>query len=37
MAQDIQKGRRTEIGELNAFVGQKAEEAACAAPTMSEL
>jgi 2-dehydropantoate 2-reductase len=33
MAQDIQKGRRTEIGELNGFIVQKAKEAGGAAPT----
>jgi 2-dehydropantoate 2-reductase len=37
MAQDIQKGRRTEIGELNGFIVQKAKEAACAAPTHERI
>ncbi len=37
MAQDIQKGRRTEIGELNGFIVQKAKEAGCAAPTHQRI
>jgi 2-dehydropantoate 2-reductase len=37
MAQDIQKGRRTEIGELNGFIVQKAGEAGCAAPTHERI
>jgi 2-dehydropantoate 2-reductase len=37
MAQDIQKGRKTEIGELNGFVVQKAKEAGCMAPTHERL
>ena len=37
MAQDIQKGRRTEIGELNGFIVQKAKEASCAAPTHERI
>ncbi len=37
MAQDIQKGRRTEIGELNGFIVEKAKEAGCAAPTHERI
>ena len=37
MAQDIQKGRRTEIGELNGFIVQKAKEAGCPAPTHERI
>jgi 2-dehydropantoate 2-reductase len=37
MAQDMQKGRKTEIGELNGFIVQKAREAGCAAPTHERL
>ncbi|HWP16093.1 MAG TPA: 2-dehydropantoate 2-reductase [Xanthobacteraceae bacterium] len=37
MAQDMQKGRKTEIGELNGFIVQKAKEAGCAAPTHERL
>jgi 2-dehydropantoate 2-reductase len=37
MAQDIQKGRRTEIGELNGFIVQKAREAGCPAPTHARI
>jgi 2-dehydropantoate 2-reductase len=37
MAQDMQKGRRTEIGELNGFIVQKAKEARCSAPTHERL
>jgi 2-dehydropantoate 2-reductase len=37
MAQDIQKGRRTEIGELNGFIVRKAKEAGCAAPTHERI
>ena len=37
MAQDIQKGRRTEIGELNGFIVQKAREAGCPAPTHQRI
>ena len=37
MAQDIQKGRRTEIGELNGFIVQKAREAGCPAPTHERI
>ena len=37
MAQHIQKGRKTEIGELNGFIVQKAKEAGCAAPTHERL
>jgi 2-dehydropantoate 2-reductase len=37
MAQDMQKGRRTEIGELNGFIVAKASEAGCAAPTHARL
>jgi 2-dehydropantoate 2-reductase len=37
MAQDIQKGRRTEIGELNGLIVRKAEEAGCAAPTHERI
>jgi 2-dehydropantoate 2-reductase len=33
MAQDIQKGRRTEIDFINGFIAEKAKEAGCAAPT----
>jgi 2-dehydropantoate 2-reductase len=33
MAQDMQKGRRTEIGEINGFIVRKAKEAGCPAPT----
>lgn len=37
MAQDIEKGRRTEIGELNGFIVRKAKEAGCAAPTHERI
>jgi len=37
MAQDMQKGRRTEIGEINGFIVQKAKEAGCAAPTHEKM
>jgi 2-dehydropantoate 2-reductase len=37
MAQDMQKGRKTEIGELNGFIVKKAKEAGCAAPTHERL
>jgi 2-dehydropantoate 2-reductase len=37
MAQDMQKGRRTEIGELNGLIVRKAKEAGCAAPTHERL
>jgi 2-dehydropantoate 2-reductase len=37
MAQDIQKGRRTEIGEINGFIVGKAKEAGCAAPTHAKI
>ena len=37
MAQDIQKGRKTEIGELNGFIVQKAKEAGCPAPTHQRI
>jgi 2-dehydropantoate 2-reductase len=37
MAQDMQKGRRTEIGEINGFIVQKAKEAGCEAPTHERI
>jgi 2-dehydropantoate 2-reductase len=37
MAQDMQKGRRTEIGEINGFIVQKGKEAGCAAPTHERI
>jgi 2-dehydropantoate 2-reductase len=37
MAQDIQKGRKTEIGELNGLIVQKAKETGCAAPTHARI
>jgi 2-dehydropantoate 2-reductase len=37
MGQDIQKGRRTEIGELNGFIVRKAQEVGCAAPTHERI
>jgi 2-dehydropantoate 2-reductase len=37
MAQDMQKGRRTEIGEINGFIVRKAREAGCEAPTHEKL
>lgn len=37
MAQDIQKGRRTEIGELNGLIVQKGKEAGCPAPTHERI
>ena len=37
MAQDMQMGRRTEIGEINGFIVQKAKEAGCAAPTHERI
>jgi 2-dehydropantoate 2-reductase len=37
MAQDMQKGRRTEIGEINGFIVQKAKEAGCSAPTHERM
>ena len=37
MAQDMQKGRRTEIGEINGFIVQKAKEAGCTVPTHERI
>ena len=37
MAQDIQKGRRTEIGELNGLIVQKGKDAGCPAPTHERI
>jgi 2-dehydropantoate 2-reductase len=37
MAQDMQKGRRTEISEINGFIVQKAKEAGCEAPTHERI
>jgi 2-dehydropantoate 2-reductase len=37
MAQDIQKGRRTEIGEINGYIVRKGKEAGCAAPTHERI
>jgi 2-dehydropantoate 2-reductase len=37
MAQDIQKGRRTEIGEINGFIVRKAEELGLAASTHQHI
>jgi 2-dehydropantoate 2-reductase len=37
MAQDIQKGRRTEIGEINGFIVRKAREMGFAAPTHQRI
>jgi 2-dehydropantoate 2-reductase len=37
MAQDMQKGRRTEIGEINGFIVRKAKEAGCTAPTHEKI
>ena len=37
MAQGIQKGRRTEIGEINGYIVRKAREAGCAAPTHERI
>lgn len=37
MAQDIQKGRRTEIDEINGFIARKGAEAGCPAPTHEKL
>jgi len=37
MAQDMQKGRKTEIGELNGFIVQKAKEVGYPAPTHERL
>jgi 2-dehydropantoate 2-reductase len=37
MAQDIQKGRRTEIGEINGLIARKAAEMALAAPTHQRI
>lgn len=37
MAQDMQKGRKTEIGELNGFIVLKAKEGGCTAPTHERL
>jgi 2-dehydropantoate 2-reductase len=37
MAQDIQKGRRTEIGEINGFIVRKAEAMGLAAPTHQRI
>ncbi|NYZ13720.1 2-dehydropantoate 2-reductase [Azospirillum sp. RWY-5-1] len=37
MAQDMAKGRRTEIGELNGFIVAKAKEAGVTAPTHERL
>jgi 2-dehydropantoate 2-reductase len=37
MAQDMQKGRRTEISEINGFIVQKGKEAGCEAPTHQRI
>jgi 2-dehydropantoate 2-reductase len=37
MAQDMQKGRRTEIAEINGFIAQKAKEAGTTAPTHERI
>ena len=37
MAQDIQKGRRTEIGEINGLIARKAAEMGLAAPTHQRI
>ncbi|CAO3436422.1 hypothetical protein [Azospirillum doebereinerae] len=37
MAQDMEKGRRTEIGELNGFIVKKAKEAGVEAPTHERI
>src|SRR5712671_3886009 len=37
MAQDMQKGRRTEISEINGLIVQKGKEAGCAAPTHERI
>jgi 2-dehydropantoate 2-reductase len=37
MAQDMAKGRRTEISEINGFIVQKAKDAGCAAPTHERI
>jgi 2-dehydropantoate 2-reductase len=37
MAQDMQKGRRTEIAEINGFIAQKAKEAGLSAPTHERI
>jgi 2-dehydropantoate 2-reductase len=37
MAQDMQKGRRTEINEINGLIARKAQEAGCAAPTHERI
>jgi 2-dehydropantoate 2-reductase len=37
MAQDMQKGRRTEIGEINGLIVGKAKEAGLAAPTHEKI
>jgi 2-dehydropantoate 2-reductase len=37
MAQDMQKGRRTEIGEINGFIVRKAKDAGLAAPTHARI
>lgn len=37
MAQDIQKGRRTEIGEINGFIVRKAQETGLTAPTHQRI
>lgn len=37
MAQDMQKGRRTEIGQINGFIVDKANEVGCAAPTHQRI
>ena len=37
MAQDMQKGRRTEIAEINGFIAQKAKDAGLTAPTHERI
>ncbi|MEL0090857.1 MAG: ketopantoate reductase C-terminal domain-containing protein, partial [Rhodospirillales bacterium] len=37
MAQDMQKGRKTEIAELNGFIAAKGKEAGVPAPTHEKL
>jgi len=37
MAQDIQKGRRTEIAEINGFIVRKAQTIGLAAPTHQRM
>jgi 2-dehydropantoate 2-reductase len=37
LIEDMQRGRRTEIGEINGFIVRKAKEGGCTAPTQQRI